>query len=246
MEELIISVGKSLNGTTDKELDFYYKLGVNALEDPTYVIREEVQYFNAEASKRVVLFAKPKEGYQVYKRMIVYYAGVQMLQYIRENSMEALLDYLQAQPNLQREEFENLGSQLIAKSDFINLIADIKADLFNDWDGIHQAYHALSDRYPESKLQHAIASLAELRKENYLDWDKSYIDTLLQEVLETQRWICKEIYRSRSKDYQSSFKLMVYDSMEEMDAVVGKLEDNPFINKQNEELALLEQELHKI
>jgi hypothetical protein len=30
---------------------------------------------------------------------------------------------------------------------------------------------------------------------------------------------------------------MVYDSEKEMEAVVGKLEDNSFINQQNEELA---------
>jgi hypothetical protein len=47
----------------------------------------------------------------------------------------------------------------------------------------------------------------------------------------------ENIYTSRAKDYQNYFKKMVYDSEKEMEAVVGKLEDNSFINQQNEELA---------
>jgi hypothetical protein len=44
------------------------------------------------------------------------------------------------------------------------------------------------------------------------------------------------IYDSRAKDYQSEFRKMIYDNDAEMESVIGKLDDNVFINQQREEL----------
>jgi hypothetical protein len=46
----------------------------------------------------------------------------------------------------------------------------------------------------------------------------------------------KGIYESREKDYKNPFRKMVYETKEEMDAVVGKIEDNHFIKDQFKEL----------
>lgn len=48
----------------------------------------------------------------------------------------------------------------------------------------------------------------------------------------------KGIYTARAKDYDNPFKKMVYDTNEEMNQVIGKLEDNSFINEQNEALVI--------
>jgi hypothetical protein len=54
--------------------------------------------------------------------------------------------------------------------------------------------------------------------------------------VETKQWIVKSIYESRSKDYENEFRKMAYDSKEEMEEVVGKLDDNIFIQNQEDEL----------
>jgi hypothetical protein len=46
----------------------------------------------------------------------------------------------------------------------------------------------------------------------------------------------KGIYTSRAKDYTNTFRQMVYSSQEEMNVVVGSLQDNGFIRQ--EKLAL--------
>jgi hypothetical protein len=46
----------------------------------------------------------------------------------------------------------------------------------------------------------------------------------------------KGIYDSRAKDYSNPFRKMVYENKDEMNAVVGKIEDNQFIQDQFEEL----------
>jgi hypothetical protein len=59
---------------------------------------------------------------------------------------------------------------------------------------------------------------------------------LLTSAVITRAWMVNGIYASRAKDYTSAFRKMPYESQEEMDAVVGKLEDNSFIKQQMEEL----------
>ena len=49
-------------------------------------------------------------------------------------------------------------------------------------------------------------------------------------------WLTENIFRSREKDYQNSFRQMVYDTAAEMDQVMGRLEENVFIRQQNQEL----------
>jgi hypothetical protein len=45
--------------------------------------------------------------------------------------------------------------------------------------------------------------------------------------------ITQKIKSSRAKDYTNPFRKMVYQNQAEMDAIVGDLNDNSFIAKQN-------------
>ena len=56
----------------------------------------------------------------------------------------------------------------------------------------------------------------------------------------------ENIYNSRAKDYQNEFRKMIYASESEMEQVVGKLEDNVFINQQREELEIFQSTVRKI
>jgi hypothetical protein len=55
----------------------------------------------------------------------------------------------------------------------------------------------------------------------------------------TKEWITKGINDSRAKDYTNPYRKIVYESIGEMNAVLGKLEENSFIKQQVEELNLL-------
>jgi 23S rRNA maturation mini-RNase III len=41
---------------------------------------------------------------------------------------------------------------------------------------------------------------------------------------------------SRTKDYQNAFRKMVYNNETEMEEVIGKIDDNIFIQQQEQEL----------
>ncbi|WP_235891133.1 DUF4954 family protein [Sphingobacterium lumbrici] len=246
LKELEYAVGKSLIQESHEAGQFFEKKGKEHLTDPAVRFQHEILLDNAEASKRKVVVAKAKESYLVYKRMIAYYAGMMLIEYLSENSIEQLEDLLVHLSDSKREEFVNLGSQLVLKKDLDLLLENIKSCQYNSWEEIHDYYHKLSASYPLEKLKHAIASYAELENLSTDKWDRAFINTLIQSALETKKWINEEILKSRSKDYENQFRKMVYDSQEEMEKVVGKLRDNAFINQQADELTLLEFQIGQI
>jgi predicted DNA-binding protein (UPF0278 family) len=59
---------------------------------------------------------------------------------------------------------------------------------------------------------------------------------LLQEMGDTRKWITHQIRATREKDYQNAFRKMMYDSPEEMNQVIGALDENAFILDQQKDL----------
>jgi hypothetical protein len=55
---------------------------------------------------------------------------------------------------------------------------------------------------------------------------------LLNEHLNIQQEIVTNTYNSREKDYSNPFRKMTYETEEEMNAVLGDLENNSFIKDQ--------------
>ncbi len=79
-------------------------------------------------------------------------------------------------------------------------------------------------------------AVSEITGTSIKDFDKETFTFLLTSAVATKEWMTKNIYESRAKDYSNPFRKMVYDNEEEMNAVIGKLEDNSFIKEQQEEL----------
>ena len=54
------------------------------------------------------------------------------------------------------------------------------------------------------------------------------------------------IYNSRAKDYTNPFRKMVYENKAEMDTVMGRLEDNQFIQDKLKELDIYKKDIKGI
>lgn len=225
IKEIENAVRKSLN--TENPLEW-----LNSKEKAA----EEIFLDNAEFSKRKAVLLKPKEAYQLFKKLVRYYAICQVLEHVDPKEFKDSIQTL-TESDLKREEFENVGSQLVPVSKLDQLLQDLKDNKINSWDEMHSNYHQLSDSYILDKLKHSLASLQEVTETETSDWNADFWSHLFDEALETKKWICDEIYNSRSKDYHNPFRLMVYENEEEMNEVVGRLEDNSFINQQSAEFA---------
>jgi Domain of unknown function (DUF4954) len=209
-------------------------LGEKLLEENDSIINElEILADGFENSNRKVELIKVQQAYIVFKEMITYYAAAEMLQFIEKhkiNSFEKLKAALPSRP--QRNEFANIGGQLIPAANAELLIKQIHSGKVKSWDDVHKFYKKNGAAYPTQKLQHAFASLLELQNSTAAKFTKAAFKALIATALTTKEWMTKAIFDSRAKDYHNDFRKMVYDGKQEMDKVIGKLDDNSFVNLQ--------------
>lgn len=190
-----------------------------------------------ENSNRNIRVVKVSKAIEVFKRLIEFYGTTQLIKQIELNNIQHFDDfktYLSAQAS--RDEYINVGGQLMKASAVISLKKKIKSGEIKDWDEVHDFYVADGDGYVNEKLQHAYTSLLELKNITGKQFTKELFKTLLDKAVETKQWIVKGIYSSREKDYKNPFRKMVYETNEEMNQVLGKLDDNSFIQMKAKEL----------
>ncbi|ERJ57514.1 DUF4954 family protein [Sphingobacterium paucimobilis] len=218
--------------------------GRRLLMDPNFDLNQrEVYLTNTEFSNRKVVVVKARACYHTFKRMIHYYGAVHLADCLEKDTCGTSAP--SAIPE-QREQFENVGGQLIPQKHIKTLIEDIKTQKIDSWTEVHERYHTWSKLYPKSKIDHALASLAQITETSPADWDTDFINHTLAQSLDTKKWIYSEIKKSRGKDYENPFRMLTYNSKEEMEKVVGKLEENSFLIKQQAEFTCYEEKIAKI
>lgn len=204
----------------------------------------EVYAEGLERHKRPALVLKPRKAWRAYNRMLRYYALKALLAYAEmkpdENLFQLLSDLHEVyrMHGEQREkEWVNLGGQIVPASRLDVLRRDIGQGLLNSWDEIHDRYAEMAAAYQHDAAIHAWAVLIELSpldglgpftSENLLQG--SALKALIQEGRETRLWITNEVYKTRAKDWRDPFRKITFRNEAEMKAVLGRVEDNPFIN----------------
>jgi hypothetical protein len=169
--------------------------------------------------------------------LIVFYGVDQILNFISQQQIMSFEQLQNALPeNTERLPWKNIGGQLIPETELSALLTDIRKSKIGSWDEVHGFYEKNSKLYPIQKLQHAYTSLLELLEITPSEFTQEVFEEAMERALETKQWMVKSIYESRAKDYENEFRKMSYDSTEEMEEVLGKLDDNIFIQNQEEEL----------
>jgi hypothetical protein len=145
-----------------------------------------------------------------------------------------------------RSEWLNIGSQLIRKSAIKKLREAINGGKIKSWDDVHGFYIEEGNKYEQDKLQHAYTSLLEILGITARQFTPELFKNLMQKRVTTRTWMCSGIYEARAKDYSNPFRKMVYETNEEMNKVMGRLEDNSFIQDQIAELDYMKKETKAI
>ena len=140
----------------------------------------------------------------------------------------------------------NIGGQLIQTTSVETLKSNIRKDKVKSWDDVHSFYRKEGTAYSKDKLNHAYTSLLEILNITPKQFTAELFKELLQKNIATKEWMCKGIYDSRAKDYNSPFKKMVYETNAEMNTVIGKLEDNTFIQQEMAELDEMKKQIKSL
>jgi hypothetical protein len=235
---------KSAN-LTDAELR---EMGASLLQhSPGQVDTLEILAEGWENSDRKVKLVKVAQAWSIFRELIAHYAAGQLMGWIRDKDIRSYAALLQTLPTtLSLQTWVNAGGQLIRESEKEKLISQIHNGKVKNWEQVHLWYSTQGENYPADKLTHALAALKtaiglSLRKDG-----PEALGHLLRQSVATREQLVKEIYESRAKDYTNPFRKMVYDSPEEMNAVVGKLQDNSFIRQEKEALKQYRKEVEQI
>ena len=200
-----------------------------------------------ENSRRKVLIVKVARSYHLFKELISFYLANQLIEQLK---LQGTFDHekfiLPPVTHPSMKDWMNVGGQLIPRNEIESVIEKIKNGQINSWDSLHDFYQSQSLLYPIQKLQHAITCYESVFETDIRKFDKNEFKALLRSAIATKEWMVEGIYNSRAKDYTNPFRKMVYDTTEEMNAVIGKLEENSFIKQQQDNLNIYKNEVNRI
>ena len=201
-----------------------------------FVDELEVLLENHENAKRKVQLTKVSQGYTIFNKMIVYYGINELVKFSKTTEFTSFTQLVSVFSNMSgRGEWLNIGGQLIPKNSVNELRNKIRSGELNAWEDVHEFYTHQGSAYSEQKLFHAFASILELKSYSLNALTADMLIALIDEAILTKEWMTANIYESRAKDYHNPFRKMVYDNALEMEAVMGSLEDNSFIQQQRED-----------
>jgi NDP-sugar pyrophosphorylase family protein len=194
-----------------------------------------------ERSKRGQVIIKPLEGIAAYRQMLRYYAVKTIAAFLDSRpdlNLKSLSDLLGSPAPQERvRDWVNVGGQITPAFRVDELRKEIGEGKYKNWDDIHNVYALWAEAYQIDKTRHAWAILALLRHSEDAP-DAAAFKHELRAVKDIRTLIDRQIFESRAKDYQNTFKKATYRNQTEMEIVLGKPEDNSFIGlvrKESEE-----------
>jgi hypothetical protein len=174
--------------------------------------------------------------------MLLYYAMVNLLSYLRTNSGANYQSMCRELTGNRVKEWINMGGQLVQQNDLDALRNAIGTGKLNSWQAIHQQYDHLWEKYTLDKQKHAFAVLCMLSGgiPAAAQW-KSWLDRAGR----IQQYISDQVYQSRKKDYDNPFRKSTFRNTAEMKATIGTVDDNSFIlqvrHETNERLRFIQE-----
>lgn len=192
-----------------------------------------VHAYGVENSTRPVLVLKAGRGWKAYRRMLHWYAVREILAYFEARPDMTVSDAAEALEGPRERDWENLGGQIAPARKVEALVAEIRSGDLGSWGEIHEAYARLAGEYPLDKARHAWAALRDL--EGWPGIGKKEMDKALDLLEECSRYVEEQVFLSRAKDYTNPFRQATFRNPEELRAVCGSPEGNPFVRATKED-----------
>jgi hypothetical protein len=208
-------------------------IGKQLLKSQKDVLKDlEIVATGFECSKRKVVLTKVSQAYHLFEQLIVHYGINQLFILAESKKLKSFEEIKGLFSSTKRDEWLNIGGQLLPVTEVERLKTEVKFGTIKSWEEVHNFYADQSANYLALKQQHALASLAEIAEVE----SKQNLQSLLDISLSVKEWMAKGISDARAKDHKNAFRKMVYDNNDEMNEVIGKLEENSFIKQTEQEL----------
>lgn len=200
-----------------------------------------------ENSHRECKIIKVKKSAALFAQLITYYGMMDLIKHYTSHKFSDFAAFKKSlSAKVERSRWINTGGQLIKEEEIKKFRQLVKSGKINSWDAVHTYYRAQGATYVSDRLAHAYTSLLEIKNITPRQFTAKLFFSLMQEVIATKMEMAKGIHDSREKDYSNPFRKMVYDNQKELEAVMGKFEDNSFIQQQLKELDELKKTVKSI
>ena len=192
---------------------------------------------NVCQKKYGAIIAKPVQAYKMYRRIIKYFSVRTLMEFCNESAYESLnfeiIEKIRAIPLY--TEWENVGGQIIPSEKIQELFEKIKNREIENWDQVHDFYNLAEAAYSLYKVRYSLYLLEFLYCCPIEDFSVDLYRNITDDVFIVACDMYKAALKSREKDYTDYYRNMTYRSKEEMEAVIGSLDDNSFLKKMHEE-----------
>ncbi len=221
--------------------------GISLLSKLSINEQGESSIIGWENSKRPMHLIKIPEAIKAYQEAVICYFGQQLLNMQEIQPTESFSSWKKSlRVPSTRNEWINVGGQLIQSLEIEQLKKDVRSGKIQRWKQVHGFYHKNGDRYPKDKLAHATRCILDLYDLTISDLNASFIKELLRQLVRIESDNLAKLSDSRSKDHTNPFRKMVYDTQEEMDAVIGKFEDNEFIQQEEKQWRAIQRRVNRL
>jgi hypothetical protein len=176
---------------------------------------------------------KPVQAYKMYRKVVKYFATRTLMNFCQDLKQDMLTFDLVARIRKLPlfTEWENVGGQIMPSQKVQELFSLIKDGSINSWTAIHQFYKICDCAYEQYKVRYALYLLEQLYSRPIEEFDVDLYRNITDDVSLVAFDIFTASLKSREKDYTDYYRNMVYRSDEEMDNVIGPLEDNSFLRQ---------------
>lgn len=193
----------------------------------------EVLAEKVENSKRKVVFLRLVESYEAYKEMLLFYSLKTLVYYFEKEQLnfsqfsQKLNDLDKIQESYSN--WLNLGGQLVPEKDVDILRKNIRESNINSWSEIHEQYKLWQNEYTDKKALHAYFVLSLLNKSSKVT--ENQWESFLEKGIEIATRVFEQVIFTKQKDYNNYFRTITYRNAADQNAVLGNIEDNPFIQQ---------------
>ncbi|MHA8109766.1 DUF4954 family protein [Aquirufa sp. A-Brett2-W8] len=181
-----------------------------------------------ENTKRRTRIAKAHKAYQIFHDLLYYHAAKEWLATSERHPSQSPSALLQAtlKNATAIQIWENLGGQLIPSGVIHTMKEEVKSGKITRWKQVHEFYEKQAALYPDQKFENALNGLLQINHQAFEN-----IPAWIDRAISTAEFLTAGIERSRSKDYEDPFRLAMFGNAKELDAVIGDVKDNEFIQE---------------
>ena len=175
---------------------------------------------------------RPAYAYHQYRKIIKYFAAKTIIEYCDENDIASVSPAVFAE--IARHplytEWLNAGGQIIPIEKIDELREKVKGGEISSWDEVHAFYDACAVSYLVDKTRYALHLLECIYGIPF----ERCTDAQYRNLVESVAAVSDDMYAlsvsSREKDYTDYYRKMTYRNREEMDTVLGTIDDDDFLS----------------